>query len=134
LQIVLLSLAGLISIAFGIRYFITKEFMPYHAAVAGQSWAQLGRGVQIAILGMLKIIAGGFLAYGIALLWLLIPLNGRQPWAPWAVLTITAASVLPSVYVTLWLRRFTPSAHTPVVPALVVLVLAVVGGAMSFLD
>ena len=131
-QLVLLSLAALVSLLFGIRYLVTRQFMPYHAAVAGKAWQDIEPGVQTIILGMLKILAGGFLAYGIALLWLLIPLVQKQMWAPWAVITITLASVLPSVYVTLWLRRFAPSAPTPIGPALAVLVVALVGGALSF--
>ena len=132
LQIALLSIAALVSILFGIRYFLTRQFMPYHAAVAGKSWDELEPGVRTIILGMLKIIAGGFLAYGLALLWLLIPLSQKQPWAPWAALTVSAASVLPSVYVTLGLRRFAPAARTPVAPAVAVLVMALLGGALSF--
>ncbi|HYX63992.1 MAG TPA: hypothetical protein VE935_07220 [Burkholderiales bacterium] len=131
-QLVLLSLAALVSLLFGIRYLVTRQFMPYHAAVAGKAWQDIEPGLQTIILGMLKILAGGFLAYGIALLWLLIPLAQKQAWAPWAVITITLASVLPSVYVTIWLRRFAPSAPTPVAPALAVLVVALVGGALSF--
>ena len=131
-QLVLLSLAALVSLLFGVRYLVARQFMPYHAAVAGKAWQDLEPGVQTIILGMLKILAGGFLAYGIALLWLLIPLAQKQAWAPWAVLTLTLASVLPSVYVTIWLRRFAPSAPTPVAPALAVLIVALVGGALSF--
>ena len=131
-QLVLLSLAALVSLLFGVRYLVTRQFMPYHAAVAGKAWKDIEPGVQTIILGMLKILAGGFLAYGIALLWLLIPLAQKQAWAPWAVITITLASVLPSVYVTIWLRQFAPSAPTPVAPALAVLIVALVGGALSF--
>lgn len=63
-QLVLLSLAGLISIAFGVRYFLAREYMPYHAVVAGSSWAELEPGVRTVILGMLKILAGGFIEGG----------------------------------------------------------------------
>jgi hypothetical protein len=131
-QVVLLALAGLISILFGVRYFFAKEFMPYHAVVAGRSWGQLERGVQTIVLGMLKIIGGGLSTYGLGLLWLLVPLSARQVWAAWAVLTLTAATVLPTLYVTLALRRAAPSARTPVVPTIAVLVMALVGAGISF--
>jgi hypothetical protein len=81
---------------------------------------------------MLRIIGGGLAAYGLALLWLLIPLGARQPWAAWAVLSLSAFVVLPTLYVTLWLRRAAPAARTPVAPTLVVLVLVVAGAALSF--
>ena len=131
-QLVLLSIAALLSLVFGIRYFLAKEFMPYHAVVAGTSWSQLTPGLQTIILGMLKIVGGGLTTYGFALLWLLLPLSRREAWASWAALTITVATVVPTLYVTIVLRRFEPSARTPVVPASIVLALAVVGAATSF--
>lgn len=131
-QLVLVCVAGLISIFFGVRYFTTKEFMPYHAVVVGKAWSQLEPGVRTIILGMLRIIAGGFATYGIALLWLLIPLSAKQWWAPWAVATLTLAGVLPALYVTLSLRRAAPAARTPVAPAGVVLLLGLLGAAASF--
>ena len=131
-QIALLAIAGLISTLFGVRYFFARQFMPYHATVAGRSWSELEPGVRTIILGMLKIIGGGFLAYGLALLWLLIPLGQKQSWAPWATLTVSIVSVLPSVYVTIWLRRISPSARTPVAPAIAVLLIALAGSGLSF--
>jgi hypothetical protein len=127
LPLILLSLAALVSIFFGVRYFFTKEFMPYHAVVSGKSWSQIERGVQTAILGMLKIVGGGLVTYGLALLWLLLPLSRGESWAAWAMLTISAATLLPTLYVTLMLRRFEPKAKTPVGPTLVVLVLILAG-------
>ncbi len=132
LQLALLSIAALISILFGIRYLVTQQFMPYHAIVAGTSWTELGRGVQVIILGMLRIIGGGLLTYGAALLWLLVPLGAKQLWAAWATITLTAATVLPTLYVTIALRRAAPAARTPVLPAALVLIIAIVGATISF--
>jgi hypothetical protein len=130
-QLVVLSIAALLSILFGLRYFLAREFMPYHAVVAGQSWAELPAGLQTIILGMLRIVAGGLVSYGLALLWLLLPLGRHESWAAWAVLTLTLTSVLPTLYVTLRLRKFAPAARTPVVPAAFVLALALVGAGSS---
>jgi hypothetical protein len=133
LPIIFLLLAALLSIFFGVRYLRTKEFMPYHAVVAGKSWSELELGVQTIILGMLKIVGGGLTTYGLALLWLLLPLNQGESWAPWAALTITATSILPTLYVTITLRRFEPKAKTPVVPTLIALALALAGVGAAFL-
>jgi hypothetical protein len=133
IQLALLSMAALISIFFGIRYFLAKEFMPYHAVVAGKSWSDLDPGLQTVIRGMLRIIGGGFASYGLALLWLLVPLSARQAWATWAALTITASALLPTLYVTIALRRAAPAARTPVLPASLVLALALLGACISFL-
>ena len=103
---VLVGLAGAVSLLFGIRYLFAKQFMPY--------------------------IGGGLAAYGLALLWLLIPLGARQPWAAWAVLSLSALVVLPTLHVTLALRRAAPAARTPVAPALIVLILVLAGAGLSF--
>lgn len=129
---VLVGLAGAVSLLFGIRYLFAKQFMPYHAVVAGRSWTELEPGVRTVILGMLRIIGGGLAAYGLALLWLLIPLGARQPWAAWAVLSLSALVVLPTLHVTLALRRAAPAARTPVAPALIVLILVLAGAGLSF--
>ena len=129
----MISLAALVSIAFGIRYFLARQFMPYHATVSGRSWAELERGVQTAILGMLKIVGGGLATYGAAMLWLLWPLGHGEKWAAWAMLTVSATTLLPTLYVTIWLRRFQPQAKTPIAPTVVVLVLVLAGvGAFVF--
>jgi hypothetical protein len=132
LSLVPLLLAALVSVYFGIRYLLTREYMPYHAVVAGKAWSQLEAGVQTAIRGMLRIVGGGILAYGVALLWLLLPLNRREPWAAWAALTISAAILVPTLYVTIMLRRFQPKAKTPIVPTAIVIALVLAGLGTSF--
>jgi len=131
--LILLLLAALLAIYFGVRYLSTQEFMPYHAVVSGKSWAQLEPGVQTIILGMLTIIGGGFISFGAAVLWLFVPLHRGDGWSRWALLTITAASIVPTLYVTVALRRYAPQADTPVGPAALVLALMVVGVGLSFL-
>jgi hypothetical protein len=68
LTTVLLALSGLIAILFGLKYALAKEFMPYHATVAGRSWPELEPGVQAIIPGMYRIMGGGFSTYGVMLL------------------------------------------------------------------
>ena len=125
--LLLIALAGLIAIVFGVRYLSTKTFMPYHEAVSGRSWGSLEPRLQAVILGMLKVAGGGLLGYGAALLWLLVPLSHDVSWGPWSVITISVATIAPILYVVLWLRRIEPTARTPVVPTIVGLSLAVVG-------
>jgi hypothetical protein len=132
MTLVLVLLAGLISIVFGVRYLLAREFMPYHAVVAGKSWSDLDAGMRTVILGMLRILGGRFIAYGAALLWLLLPLSVNATWAPWAVLTITIPGTFPALYVTLALRKAAPAARTPVVPAALVVALAVGGACLAF--
>ena len=90
------GISGLLALAFGMRYLLTREFMPYHAAVLGRPWSELEPRLQSIILGMLKVAGGGLLGYGVALLWLLVPLNRGEMWAVWAAATVSLVVVLPS--------------------------------------
>ena len=98
-QLGLLALCALVSMAFGLRYLVAREFMAYHAIVAGRAWQQVDTGLQTILLGMLRIIGGGLLTYGVALLWLLWPLSQRQAWAAGAAFTLTLTAVVPTLYV-----------------------------------
>ena len=131
LPLIFFAMAALLALTFGTRYVFTREFMPYHATVLGRPWSQLDSRLQTIILGMLKVAGGGLLGYGFALLWLLLPLHRGESWAAWAALTISLAALAPILYTVVWLRRIEPSAKTPVIPTLVVLVLVVVGTAIS---
>ena len=121
------GLAGLLALAFGVRYLVTREFMPYHAAVLGKPWAALEPQLQAIILGMLKVAGGGLLGYGCTLLWLLLPLQRGEAWAAWAAISISLVVSAPILYVVVWLRRVSPGAKTPVIPTLVSMALVIVG-------
>ena len=127
------GLAALLALAFGTRYVFTREFMPYHATVLGRQWPALEPRLQFIILGMLKVAGGGLLGYGVALLWLLLPLQRGETWAAWAALTVSLAVVAPILYVVVWLRRIEPAARTPLAPAVAVLALVAIGAAVLLL-
>ena len=128
---VLLALAALLALAFGLRYLLSKAFMPYHAAILDKQWAVLEPRLQIIVLGMLRVAGGGLLGYGVSLLWLLLPLLRGEVWAAWAALTVSLVVVGPILYVVVWLRRFEPKARTPIVPTLAVLSLVIVATVLS---
>ena len=126
------GLAGLLAVLFGVRYLVAREFMPYHAAVLGKPWASLEPRLQALILGMLRVVGGGLLACGCALLWLLLPLQRGEAWAAWAAVTVFVATTGPLLFVVLWLRRVSPGARTPVVPTVAAMVLVVIGALAFF--
>lgn len=132
IAIAVLALAAILSLGAGLRYLLTTEFMPYHAVVSGKSWVQLEPGLQSIILGMLKIVGGGFLACGVALLWLLIPIYRGEAWSRWAALCVAVAVWVPTQYITIVLRSANSTAQTPVVPTAVILCLVLVGFTLSF--
>jgi hypothetical protein len=126
-------LVALGAILFGVRYMRRDAYLRYHAEVAGKSFVDLDPGVQVIILGMLRIIGGGFVTLGVALLWLCFALYKGAGWAPWAILSVSATALGPMLYVALALRAFRPEAQTPVRPALAMMVLIVAGVALSLL-
>lgn len=130
-QLILFGASALISLAFGLRYLLAREFMPYHATVAGRSWQQLDAGVQTIVIGMLRIIGGGLITTGVATGWLMLALVQGYAWAPFGLLTVAIASTVPILYVTIWLRRVEPAARTPVLPAAIALAIGAVGAALS---
>ena len=134
LALIAVGAAALLVLTFGVRYVLTPEFMPYQATVLGRPWSQLEPRLQIIIRGMLKVAGGGLLGYGVALLWLLLPLHRGEAWAAWAALTMSFAALAPILYTVVWLRRIEPSAKTPVIPSLTVLVLVVVGATIFLVD
>ena len=97
------------------------------------AFADLDPGVKIIILGMLKIIGGGFVTLGLALMWLCFALHGGAGWAPWAMLSVSAVALGPMLYVAVQLRAFRPEAQTPVRPTLAMMVLIVAGVGLSLL-
>lgn len=123
----LLALAGLMSVVAALRYLLLTEFMPYHAVVSGREWSSLEPGMQTIIIGMLKIVGGGFLATGVALVWLARSQSLRAPWAPWAALTVLVAQWVPTLYVTLVLKSSNAAAQPPIVPTLLILALGIGG-------
>ena len=126
-------LVALGAILFGVRYMRRDAYLPYHATVAGRSFADLDPGVKIIILGMLKIIGSGFVTLGLALMWLCFALHGGAGWAPWAMLSVSAVALGPMLYVAVQLRAFRPEAQTPVRPTLAMMVLIVAGVGLSLL-
>ena len=125
------GVAALLALAFGARYLSTREFMPYHATVVGKPWAALEPRLQLIILNMLKVAGAGLLGYGVALLWLLLPIQRGESWGVWAALSVSLVVVVPILYVVVRLRRIEPAAKTPVVPCVAVLALVVVGAIAS---
>ena len=117
LAIVLILLVSATSVAFGLRYLLTKEYMPYHAQVSQSSWAEIPTRLQAVILGMLKVVAAGLIALGIAVGWLTLPLSRGESWATWAILSVVLVNGLITIYVTVTLRKVEPTAKTPVAAA-----------------
>lgn len=116
------------------RYMTTSEFMPYHAVVAGVQWQQVPSGLQTIILGMLRILAGGFAACGLGVAFLSIVAYRGQAWAGYASAMVGLAVWVPTIAVTYMLRAAQPSAQPPTAQSLVVLGLVLAGAVLAVLS
>jgi hypothetical protein len=116
---------GLVGLFMFGRYWSADRFMPYHAIASGTAWEAVPPGLQLVILGTLKVAAAGFLAGGVAALALIAPVTRGERWARWASLAISLALLVSLVYLTLSLRLAT-GAPFPVGASAVALALAVV--------
>jgi hypothetical protein len=116
--IALLLLSSAVSVAFGFKYLLAKQYMPYQAAVARSAWGDIPAGTQAIVLGMLKVIAAGLFVFGLSLGWLTIPLSKGESWAITAISSITAVNGFITLYVTTGLRKLEPTAKPPIRPTM----------------
>jgi hypothetical protein len=126
--------AAVLCVGASLRYLTATEFMPYHAVVSGQAWSALSTGVQTIIVGMLRILGGGFLACGVALASLSLGIAKGQRWASWASLTTCCAVWVPTLLVTLMLKSAAPASQPPIIPSAGILTLVILSFTLSFLS
>lgn len=96
-----------------------------NAVVAGQAWSALSPGLQVIITGMLRILAGGFLGWGMALAFLVVPVWRAERWAPWASLLVGLAVWAPTLAVALMLKSAAPASQPPTLPAAAILLVVI---------
>jgi hypothetical protein len=102
------SLGALLLIAFGARYLLRREYMPYHAAATGMAWADLTPGLRALLLGLLRGGGGALLAAGIGIALLLaIPFRAGEAWARWGSAAVGLTAAVPAAYATYRIRRDT---------------------------
>ncbi|MBL4790318.1 MAG: hypothetical protein JKY60_15205 [Kordiimonadaceae bacterium] len=128
----LVLLGGLWSVLAGVIGLLSSEFPPYHEAIAGIMWAEVDPRLQTIILADQITQGSGFLASGLAVLFLLIPLRRGELWAHMASFFIAGANWVPTLFVAVSLRTIEPAAETPVVPSMILLGL-IFGGTVLFL-
>ena len=129
----LLLLAVILGCVMGLKYLLATSFTTYHAEVVGKPWEQLEPRVQAIIVGMLRVIGGGFLGLAATVAWLAYALFEGARWAPWALATISLIALLPALAVALGLRKIEPRANTPVVPSIAAIGLILLGAGLGLL-
>ena len=125
-----IAIPAIAEIIIGVRYFWASQITAYHKEVLGVPWSDLEPGVQRMLVAFMNAYGSGHFAVGVALgLLVVIPLRRGEGWARWAILAVglpvLGVAVLGSVRLAL-----TTGAQTPWQPAVVLLVLFLVGIAL----
>jgi hypothetical protein len=119
-------LVSIALIAFGLRYVLSSQIMPYHLQVIGRSWNDLDPRLQMMLLGLLRLGGIAQLSTGIALgILTLIPFSRGQRWAYWAIPIIGFIYGAPIAYGAYALHYSTQAATPWKVVVIILLVLLV---------
>ncbi len=103
------SITAIISIIFGIIYLTRSEFMPYHAVALEREWTELDIKTQTLILALMRVVGGGFLATGMAVILLIyLYIKTTEEWIIFIIPTIGFVTSLSSLYATLLVKKRTP--------------------------
>ena len=97
--IVLLALSSLFGIQYGVKYLLIDQFQENQDTFYGASWNELSLNAQTIILGLIKIVGGGLLAFGLMMAWLIRPVARSEAWARWCVLMVSFGFWGPILYV-----------------------------------
>ena len=86
------ALGLLIMAAFALVYLTRRTFMPYHQVAVGSDWNALPRGIQVLLLGLMRVVGFATLAVVIGNFVMLVgPFRAGEMWARW---TIAATGLL----------------------------------------
>jgi len=98
------------SLVLGTIYLFRPTFMPYHAVALGKKWAQLDAATQVLIKALMEVAAGGWLALGALMLFLVaFPIRRGERWARWAAPAATLLFYVPTLLATLSVLQHTPA-------------------------
>jgi len=108
--------------------------MPYHAVAVGKTWAEVEPNFQILIIALMKVLGGGFLATGVAMVILLLKAFIKEyRWSFWAIPLIGLIAGFTSLFVTIHVTLNTP-ASPPWIAAASGIVLLIIGFVLSMLS
>ena len=108
--LLLYSVVGIVSIAMGALYLLAPRFMPYHAVAIGRDWAALSDNEQVLFRALLDVAGAGWLALGVAVIWLVIvPVRRGERWARLVVPCLLLIFYVPTLLATLSVLENTPA-------------------------
>ncbi|WAT18812.1 hypothetical protein OZN62_04380 [Aurantiacibacter sp. MUD11] len=110
LVLLLYSVVGIVSVAMGSLYILTPRFMPYHAVAIGRDWTVLSGEEQVLYLALLDVAGAGWVALGVAVLWLvMVPIRRGEQWARFMVPCLLLIFYLPTLLATISVLDNTPA-------------------------
>ena len=120
------------SLLIGLLYASRSQIMPYHLDALETSWEGLEPSYQVLLRALLN--GGGF--YGVAnslfmLVLLLIPFRKGEAWAGYSIGLIGLVGALPLTYIVYLVKTHT--AGNPPLIVMIVLVLLMIAGLLSFI-
>ena len=123
----LYAVTAIVSLVLGSIYFFRPTFMPYHSVALSKDWEQLDHATQTLIKGLMEVAAGGWLALGALVLFLVaFPIRRGERWARFAAPIGLLLCYVPTLLATLSVLRETP-ASPPWLPTGALCVAAVLG-------
>ena len=103
------SLVAFCLTIFGVIYLTRPTLMPYHLKAIGRSWADLSAPMQTLFLALMRVAGTGFLTTALSMLiLLLLPFRAGEIWAKYAIPAVGLVQLLPTLYVTMHVRKHTP--------------------------
>ncbi len=103
------ALVAFFLIIFGVIYLTRPTLMPYHLEAIGRSWTDLDASMQTLFLALMRVAGTGFLVTALSMLMLLlIPFRAGEIWASYAIPAIGLMQLLPTLAVTMYVRKHTP--------------------------
>jgi hypothetical protein len=124
-------LVALVSIGFGLVYFLSSQIMPYHQQVIGMKWSEVAPRFQMMFLAFLNGSGISMFRLGLAMLFLLFfPFRKGEIWSRWAIPIIYLPGGIWVLYIARNLHTNT-QASTPWQFAAILILITIVGAILS---
>ncbi len=130
--VVAYSASALGFLAFAASFGLRAEWEAWHAEAAGQPFSELGRGVQVVVLAIMRAAAAGGLALAVITTLLVVQLARDESFARVALPVVTLTFAIPAAAVAVRFRR-TTAANPPLGPAVAGVVTPIIGLVASLL-
>lgn len=111
----------------GVIYFLSDEFMPYHAQAVGTTWKELPANFRLLFLAFLNGSGAAMIALSTIIGFVLfLPFREQKRWTEWAIPLTGLMLCLPLLYIVAIIKLKT-NAATPLSLALIINILFVSG-------